>query len=98
MSPPAAVARFAYPVFLDLRDAPVLVVGGGPIGARKVAGLHACGASVRLVATKIHDALERELCTDIQERPFVASDVDGVRLVVTATGDRRTDAMVAATA
>ena len=28
--------RFAYPVFLDLHDVPVLVVGGGPIGARKV--------------------------------------------------------------
>ena len=35
---------FPYPVFLDLQDVPVLVVGAGPIAARKVAGLVAAGA------------------------------------------------------
>ena len=36
---------FGYPVVLDLTDVPVLVVGAGPIGARKVAGLAAAGAA-----------------------------------------------------
>jgi len=88
-------ARFAYPVFLDLHDVPVLVVGGGPIGARKVAGLHACGAAVRLVAEHVSDSVERTKCAEIREHRFDDADLDGVRLVVTATGDRATDATIA---
>ena len=98
MTASAIDPRFAYPVFLDLHDVPVLVVGGGPIGARKVAGLHACGAAVRLVATTVGAELDPTLCVDIRERPFEESDVDGVRLVITATGDHDTDAMIATTA
>ena len=44
---------FPYPVFLDLQDVPVLVVGAGPIAARKVAGLVAAGARVRVVAPDV---------------------------------------------
>ncbi|MET0909770.1 MAG: bifunctional precorrin-2 dehydrogenase/sirohydrochlorin ferrochelatase [Ilumatobacteraceae bacterium] len=87
--------RFAYPVFLDLHDVPVLVVGGGPIGARKVAGLHACGASVRLVAADVSDAVDRAQCAEVRERPFADDDLDGVRLVITATGDQTTDTEIA---
>ena len=35
--------RFAYPVVLDLHGVAVLVVGAGPVAARKVAGLAAAG-------------------------------------------------------
>jgi siroheme synthase-like protein len=90
--------RFAYPVFLDLHDVPVLVVGAGPIGARKVAGLHACGAAVRVVAEHVSGALDRTQCAEVREQRFVDADLDGMRLVVTATGDRATDAAVAARA
>jgi siroheme synthase-like protein len=87
--------RFAYPVFLDLHDVLVLVVGGGPIGARKVAGAHAAGARVRLVATVVSDAVDRAHCAEVRERPFEDVDLDGVRLVITATGDHDTDASIA---
>jgi len=91
-------ARFAYPVFLDLHGVLVLVVGGGHVGARKVAGLHAAGADVRLVATVVSDSVDRATCVEISERSFAAADLDGVRLVVTATGDRQTDATISALA
>ena len=51
---------FDYPVFLNLADVDVLVVGGGRIGLRKVAGLAGAGARVRLVAPEV-DAVEDEL-------------------------------------
>ena len=38
-----------YPVNLDLAGRPALVVGGGPVAARKVAGLLAAGAHVSVV-------------------------------------------------
>jgi siroheme synthase-like protein len=91
-------ARFRYPVFLDLHGVLVLVVGGGPVGARKVAGLHAAGADVRLVATLVSDSVDRATCLEIRERSFESADLDGVRLVVTATGDRQTDATISALA
>lgn len=90
--------RFAYPVFLDLHDVAVLVVGGGPIGARKVAGLHAAGARIRLVAGTVSELVDRRQCSEIRDRRFQDADLDDMRLVITATGDHDTDALVAAAA
>ncbi len=89
---------FGYPVVLDLTDVPVLVVGAGPIGARKVAGLAAAGAAVRVVATHVSDDLDRTLVAELRPRAYRTDDLDGVRLVVTATGDPTVDADVAADA
>jgi siroheme synthase-like protein len=91
-------STFAYPVFLDLHDVPVLVVGGGPIGARKVEGLAAAGARVRLVASEVSEQVEVTQVDDLRARPFEPGDLDGVRLVVTATGVEDVDASVSALA
>jgi precorrin-2 dehydrogenase/sirohydrochlorin ferrochelatase len=80
-------ARFSYPVFLDLEDVLVLVVGGGRIAARKAEGLVDAGASVRLVATEVSDHVDRSRLAEVHEKQFDEGDLDGVRLVVTATGD-----------
>lgn len=90
--------RFSYPVFLDLTDVATLVVGGGRIGARKAAGLVASGARVRLVASDVTDHVERATIDEVRERPFTDSDLDGMRLVVSATGDPDVDARVSAAA
>jgi precorrin-2 dehydrogenase len=92
------MTSFAYPVYLDLSGAPVLVVGAGPVAARKVEGLAAAGARVRVVAPEVSPALDRAHVAELRERRFEPADLDGVRLVVTATGDRDLDALVAAAA
>lgn len=84
-------SRFSYPVFLDLDDVLVLVVGGGRIGARKAEGLSAAGARVRLVASEVSDHVDRTALAEVRERPFDVADLDDVRLVVTATGDHDVD-------
>jgi precorrin-2 dehydrogenase / sirohydrochlorin ferrochelatase len=89
-----AAATFAYPVFLDLHDVPVLVVGGGRIGARKAEGLAAAGARVRLVASVVSEHVDPSIIDDLRARPFEPSDLDGIRLVVTATGVRSVDAAI----
>jgi precorrin-2 dehydrogenase/sirohydrochlorin ferrochelatase len=92
------VTPFGYPVYLDLTGVPVLVVGAGPVAARKIEGLTAAGAFVRVVAPDVSPSLERELVAELRQRRFEPADLDGVRLVVTATGDRDVDAAVAAAA
>jgi siroheme synthase-like protein len=92
------VSTFAYPVFLDLHDVPVLVVGGGPIGARKAEGLAAAGARVRLVATDVSEHVDVSRIDDLRARPFEPADLDGVRLVVAATGVHDVDADISAQA
>src|SRR5262245_14060460 len=92
------MTTFDYPVFLRLDQVAVLVVGAGPVAARKVAGLAAAGAAVRVVAPDISSGLDRTLVDEIHERPYEPGDLDGVRLVVTATGRPDIDAAVAADA
>lgn len=91
-------ARFSYPVFLDLHDVSVLVVGGGRIGARKAEGLIAAGARVRLVATEVSEHVDRSIMAEVREKPFEESDLDGMRLVVTATGDVGVDQAISTAA
>jgi siroheme synthase-like protein len=92
------VTTFAYPVFLRLDRVPVLVVGAGAVAARKAAGLAAAGAAVRVVAPAIGAELDRRQVAEVHQRPYEPGDLDGVRLVVTATGDPAIDAAVAADA
>ena len=97
MAPPPA-STFAYPVFLDLHDLPVLVVGGGRIGARKAEGLVAAGARVRLVAIDVSEHVDATTIDDLRASAFQPDDLDGVRLVITATGDEAVDAAISAAA
>lgn len=79
----------------------MLVVGGGPVAARKVARLLDCGARVTLVALAAAQELEDAAVRGTivwHRRPFTPTDVEGAALVFTATGDEAVDASVAAAA
>ena len=47
------------PIFADLNDRPVLVVGGGQVGERKIRILRKAGAVVTLIAPVITSALRK---------------------------------------
>ncbi len=90
-----------YPTALRLLGRPVLVVGGGPVAARRAKGLLDAGAEVTVVAPVASPAL-RELADAgllaWEARDYRSSDVDGVWFVQTATGVAAVDAQVAADA
>jgi precorrin-2 dehydrogenase/sirohydrochlorin ferrochelatase len=73
-----------YPVNLILDGKRCLVVGGGAVAARKVAGLLACGADVHVIATSPGPEL----------RPYRPGDLDGYRLVIAATDDQATNSAI----
>jgi precorrin-2 dehydrogenase/sirohydrochlorin ferrochelatase len=96
--PSTGTPTFAYPVVLDLHDVAVLVVGAGPVAARKVQGLAAAGARVHVVAIDVAASFDRSVAVEVRERAYRRDDLAGMRLVVTATGDPAVDARVAADA
>jgi precorrin-2 dehydrogenase / sirohydrochlorin ferrochelatase len=87
-----------YPVSLDVAGRRVLVVGGGPIAARKAAGLVEAGAVVHVLARAVGPAVRALAGVTWEERPYAADAAGGWRLVFTATGDPAVDAAVAADA
>lgn len=79
-----------YPVNLDLHHRPCLVVGGGAVAARKVAGVAAAGAAVTVVAPDVHPsiaALAGDRSITIHRRPYRRGEAASYRLVITATDD-----------
>ena len=82
-----------YPVGLVVDGRPCLVVGGGPVAARKAAGLVACGAVVTVVAPAVVPAVEA-LGVAVERRAYRRGEAAGYRLVVTATGNPEVDQAV----
>ena len=79
-----------YPVYLNLQDKPVLVVGAGEIAVQKITALLDAGAQVHVVAPEADPTMEhlaREKKIDLSRRGYRPSDMDGVRLVIAATDD-----------
>jgi precorrin-2 dehydrogenase / sirohydrochlorin ferrochelatase len=83
-----------YPVFLDLKDRPVLVVGAGKVALRKTRGLLEAGARITVVAPDCEPEFE-ELPVRLVRRRFRASDLAGALLVFAATDDRLTNHRIA---
>jgi uroporphyrin-III C-methyltransferase/precorrin-2 dehydrogenase/sirohydrochlorin ferrochelatase len=86
-----------YPTALRLLGRPVLVVGGGPVAARRAKGLLDAGARVTVVAPVACPALREIADAGLltwEPRPYRREDVDGVWFVQTATGDPAVDTEV----
>jgi siroheme synthase-like protein len=79
-----------YPIFLSLKDRPVLVVGAGKVALRKTRGLVEAGARVTVVAPEFETEFA-SLPVLLVERKFRASDLAGMLLVFAATDDRMTN-------
>ncbi|HUA93904.1 MAG TPA: bifunctional precorrin-2 dehydrogenase/sirohydrochlorin ferrochelatase [Acidimicrobiales bacterium] len=86
-----------YPVVLRVAGRPCLVVGGGPVAARKCAGLVDCGALVTVVAPRVDPSIEA-MGTTVRRRRYRSGEAGHYRLVVTATGIPEIDGQVSADA
>jgi precorrin-2 dehydrogenase/sirohydrochlorin ferrochelatase len=90
-----------YPIFAVIEDKPCLVVGGGPVGERKVRDLLTAGARVTVASPGLTPALAelaragriRHLAED-----FTPEQLRGMVLVMAATDDPQVNARVAAAA
>ncbi len=84
-----------YPVHLSLAERRVVVKGGGPVAARRVAGLLRCGARVSVIAPQLTPELARLVeSAEIEHiaRPFRDGDLSGAALALAEPGEASADA------
>ncbi len=86
-----------YPLFFDLRNRPVVVIGGGKVALRKARALVEAGARVKIVAP-LRERDFDDLPVEYVPRAFEPADLDGAFLAYAATGNRAVNAQVAAEA
>ena len=90
-----------YPLFADLTDRQVLVVGGGIVAARKVERLLLAGARVRVLALELGEELARRRSLgeiEFVKGRFEARWLANALLVIAATDDAHTNQAVATAA
>ena len=86
-----------FPLFIDIKDKNILVVGGGTIATRRVNTLIKFGARVKVVAPQISDELvelEARNLIEVISRNYKSNDIEGCFLVVAATNDRKANCLV----
>jgi uroporphyrin-III C-methyltransferase/precorrin-2 dehydrogenase/sirohydrochlorin ferrochelatase len=79
------------PIFLNIKGARCLVVGGGAVAARKAGLLRQCGAHVAVVSPELGETLAAEKSQghiEHIEARFDAAHLAGAAAVVAATDDR----------
>ena len=91
-----------FSVFLDVTNRKCLVVGVGTLAAEKARLLLDFGALVTIVCPRIGKeiwSLERNYAAcSVEKRDFQAKDLNGIALVISATGKIEVDSMIASSA
>ncbi len=86
-----------YPIFLNLKEQPCIVIGGGSVANRKVDSLLTSGAIVTVVSPRLTAELSQKQHDNIIQvipREFNNSDLDNAFLVIAATDNAEVNAQI----
>lgn len=78
-----------FPMFVNLTGIRAVVVGGGPVAARRANVLAGFGAQVTVISPEIDESLEPPF--RILRRPYAPGDLSGFALALAATNSRETN-------
>lgn len=82
--------NFKFPVFVNLKNRRVVIIGCGNIAERRIKILSEFGANITVIADKIKNfEIESFKNVTIINRKFKETDLDGVFLAISATDDRK---------
>jgi len=87
-----------FPVFMDIGEKKILVVGGGNIASRRVKTLLAFAENITVIAPEVTEFLSglesegRIVCLHREYRP---EDLEGMDMILAATDDRRLNQSIA---
>lgn len=86
-----------FPISIKLKNVPCLVVGAGNCAARKIELLSRAGANITVVASEINEtvlAMETKHDLTIHQKDFESHDLNGFKLVISATNHSETNQFV----
>lgn len=87
-----------YPIFLDIKDKPCVVIGGGTVAERKAISLVDAGARVTVIspdATPVLGEMAMAGRVVIKNRTYQDGDLDGAFMAYAATDDDGINGLVA---
>lgn len=88
-----------YPIYLDIENRDVVIVGGGNVCARKAETMMRYGARVTIVAPEFTDEIEqwaRDEKLTTRRKRYDAGDLSGATIVIASTDEQAVNEQVAA--
>ena len=82
-----------YPIMVNLKNRPVIVVGGGKVAARKIKTLLAEGALITVISPKLFEGIKTENINWL-ERSYQEGDLEGAKMVFACTDDPYVNAKI----
>lgn len=79
-----------YPIFLDIEDRHVVIIGGGTVCARKAETMLRYGAKVTVVSPEFHADITQyaaEGKLQVRQKAYAETDLDGASVVIASTDD-----------
>lgn len=80
-----------YPIYLDIEERDVLIIGGGNVCARKAETMLKYGARVTVVSPEFTDEIEewaKAGTVTIRRKTYEESDLEGASIVIASTDDQ----------
>ncbi len=88
-----------YPIYLDIENRSVVIIGGGNVCARKAETMMKYGARVTIVSPEFTEEIEqwaREGCLALQRKEYDPADLDGANIVIASTDIQSVNEQIAA--
>ncbi len=83
-----------YPIFIDMKDREVLVVGGGYVALQKIRTLLDSGAKVTIVTKELIAKKILDFDLPLEIREYREEDILGKSIVVSATNDTKVNNLI----
>ncbi len=83
-----------YPIFIDMKDREVLVVGGGFVALQKIRTLIDSGAKVTIVTKELIAKKILDFNLPLEIREYREEDIHGKSIVVAATNDTKVNSLI----
>jgi len=86
-----------YPITLDLKGKPVLIIGAGNVGERKIMSVYNAGAEITVISEQYGEPVKK-LARDgkirLVERSYQPGDCRGYFMVIGSTGSNAVNAVI----
>ncbi|HEX8172578.1 MAG TPA: bifunctional precorrin-2 dehydrogenase/sirohydrochlorin ferrochelatase [Thermoanaerobaculia bacterium] len=88
-----------YPIYIDIENRDVVIIGGGEVCTRKAETMLRYGARVTVVSPEFTEELERWAADGklaLRRKHYEESDVDGANIVIASTDNQAVNEKIAA--